>query len=66
MTIKLIARDLYRLEQEVEKLEDQLKNTPAGERREIEDQLRKRKAERNQMRRILEGSKEPPSYRKPR
>jgi hypothetical protein len=66
MPIRLIARDLYRLQQEVEKLEDQLKNTPYGEKREMEDQLRKLKAERDRMRRILEGSKEPPSYRKPR
>ncbi|MBW1886852.1 MAG: hypothetical protein JRI52_00690 [Deltaproteobacteria bacterium] len=66
MPIRLIARDLYRLQQEVEKLEDQLKNTPYGEKREMEDQLRKLKAERDRMRRILEGSKEPQSYRKPR
>jgi len=66
MPIRLIARDLYRLQQEVEKLEDQLENTPSGEKREMEDQLRKLKAERDRMRRILEGSKEPPSYRKPR
>ena len=66
MPIRLIARDLYRLQQEVEKLEDQLKNTPYGEKREMEDRLRKLKAEKDQMRRILEGSKEPPSYRKPR
>jgi hypothetical protein len=66
MPIRLIARDLYRLQQEVEMLEDQLKNTPYGEKREMEDRLRKLKAEKDQMRRILEGSKEPPSYRKPR
>lgn len=66
MPIRLIARDLYRLQKEVEKLEDQLNNTPFEEKREMEDQLRKLKAERDRMRRILEGSKEPPSYRKPR
>ena len=66
MSIRLIARDLYKLQQEVEKLETQLKNIPFEEKREMEDQLRKLKAERNRMRRILEGSKEPPSYRKPR
>ena len=66
MPIRLIARDLYRLQQAVEKLEDQLKYTPSGEKRELEDELRKLKAERDRMRRILEGSKEPPSYRKPR
>jgi len=66
MSIRLIARDLYRLQKEVEKLEDQLNNTPFEEKREMENQLRKLKAERDRMRRILEGSKEPPSYRKPR
>lgn len=66
MPIRLIARDLYRLQQEVEKLEDQLKNAPFGENQEMGDRLRKLKAERDRMRRILEGSKEPPPYRKPR
>jgi molecular chaperone GrpE (heat shock protein) len=62
----MIARDLYRLQQEVEKLEKEIKAAPYEKRVALEDQLRKVRAERNRLRRILEGSKEPPLYRKPR
>ena len=65
MSVRLIAQDLYRLQREVEKLEKQLEFTPAGKRDDLEDQLRKVKAERDRMRHILEGAKEPPTYRKP-
>ena len=65
MSIRMIARDLYRLEKEVETLEQRLKAAPAEQRRDLEEQLRKARAERDRMRRVLEGSKEPPSYRKP-
>ena len=65
MSIRMIARDLYRLQQEVERLERELKTTPLKEKDEIKDRLRKLKAERDQVRRILEGSKEAPPYRRP-
>jgi hypothetical protein len=64
MSIRLIARELYQLEQEVERLEKRLKGAPAGQKEDLEEQLRKARAERNRMRRILEGSKEPSPYRK--
>ena len=66
MSIHLIARDLYRLEREVSELEARLASCPASERDEIEDRLRKTRAERNRMRNILEGAKEDPPYRRPR
>ena len=66
MSIRLIALDLYRLQQEVEKLEKALKVSPVDERPALEEQLRKVKAEWNQMRRMLEGSKDPAPYRKPK
>ena len=66
MSIQMIARDLYRLHQEVEKLEDQLENTPLMERDEIKEKLRKLRVERDKMRRILDGTKDPPPYRQPR
>ena len=66
MSIQLIARDLYRLEQEVEKLEKEMDRAPLEGRQELKDQLRKVKADRNKMRRILEGAKEPSPYRQPR
>ena len=66
MSIRLIAQELYQLEQEVERLEKRLKGAPAGQKEDLEEALRKTRAERNRMRRILEGSKEPPAYRKTR
>jgi hypothetical protein len=58
MPIRMIAQELYRLLQNVEKVENQLKNAPFEKHEEIKDQLRKLKAERNRVRAILEGKKE--------
>ena len=57
MSIRLIARELYRLQQEVEQLEKELSHAPAERYEGLRDQLRKRRAERNRMRRVLDGSK---------
>ena len=65
MTIRMIAKDLYRLQQEVEELEATLEATPFDKRDEIREKLRKARAERDKMRKILDGAKEPPPYRKP-
>jgi hypothetical protein len=64
MTIALIARDLYRLIRQVEALERQLPQTPPLERPALEERLRVLRAERDQMRRILEGSKQEPLERR--
>jgi hypothetical protein len=64
MSIRLIARELYQLEQEVERLEKSLNSAAGGQKGDLQEQLRKVKAERDRMRRILEGSKEPLPYRK--
>ncbi|MEJ2725798.1 MAG: hypothetical protein P8175_14375 [Deltaproteobacteria bacterium] len=66
MSIRLIARELYQLEKEVERLEKCIEEAPPGQKEDLEEQLRKVGAERNRMRRILEGSKDPSSYRKTR
>jgi hypothetical protein len=66
MSVRMIARDLYRLQQEVERLESELKACSLAKREELEDHLRKARAERDQVKRLLEGSKEEPPYRKPR
>lgn len=58
MTIRMIAQELYRLIQEVERLEDKLKSVPFEKQAKIKDRLRKTKAERNRMYTILEGKKE--------
>jgi hypothetical protein len=53
----MIAKELYQLLQEVEKIEKQIENAPAEKLEELKGQLRKAKAERNRMRNILEGKK---------
>ena len=64
MSIRLIARDLYRLIREVEQLEKQISDAPLEVKPALEDRLRKLKAEREKLRRILEGSKETPLPKK--
>jgi hypothetical protein len=66
MSIRLIAKDLYFLKQEVERLEKQVKSTHFEKLEELEAQLRKVRAERDRMQGILDGAKEPTGYRKPR
>jgi len=62
----MIAKDLYRLRQKVEMLEEQAKNVPLEKQEELNDILRKERAELDRMQQMLDGAKEPPSYRKPR
>jgi len=61
MSIRIIARDLYRLRQEVEMLEQQVESSSPEKKDELKDRLRKVRAEQNRMRRILDGAKEPPA-----
>ena len=58
MPIRMIAQELYRLIQEVDRLEKKLKSVSFEKQAEIKDQLRKTKAERNRLHAILEGKKE--------
>ena len=58
MPIRMIAREFYRLIQEVERLEEKLKSVPFEKQAKIKDQLRKTKAEKDRMHAILEGKKE--------
>ena len=66
MSLKMIARDLYRLQQEVDRVESELKACPVANREGLEEQLRQAKAERDRVKRMLEGTKEEPAYRKPK
>ena len=66
MSLKMIARELYQLEREVSKLTKHLDETPLMDRDVLRDDLRKLKAQRNYMRGLIEGAKDPPPYRKPR
>ena len=58
MSLRLLAKDLYRLIGEVEKIKTELNSAPPEKKEELQDQLRKLKAERNRLRRALEGSKD--------
>ena len=55
MSIRLLAKDLYRLQQEVDKLQNQIKSSAVEKREVLKDRLRKLAAERNRMRKILNG-----------
>ena len=58
MSIRMLAKDLYRLIGEVEKIKTELNSALPEKKGELQDQLRKLKAERNRLRRALEGSKD--------
>jgi hypothetical protein len=58
MSIRLIAIDLYRLIRNVAAIEKELANAPLKKRDALRDKLRRAKAERDQVRRILDGQKD--------
>ena len=55
MSIKLLAKELYRLQKEVDRLEAEMAAVPMMERTRLEEQLRIAKAQREQLRRALDG-----------
>lgn len=66
MSIRMIAKELYRLEQEVKSLENRLKTASQKDGDELENHLVRLRAERDHLRAILEAKKEPPPYRRPK
>ena len=58
MSIRLLAKDLYRLVREVEELEKQIAVASFKEKAALNDRLRRLKAERNRLRNALEGRKD--------
>jgi hypothetical protein len=56
MSIRLIAKEMYRLFQESEKIRQQIENAPVFERTRLEEQLRKITAEQERVRRTLSGA----------
>ena len=58
MSIKALAVELYRAQQKVHKLQDQLEKAPLKEKEQLRHDLRVAEAECNQLRRIMEGEKE--------
>ncbi len=55
MSLRLIAKDLYRLQQEVDRLEKALAASTEERRRDIQQRLARARDERNQLRRMLDG-----------
>ena len=55
MPIRDIARELYRLQKEVEKLERELEITSPQAQENVRRRLRRAEAEKHRMRRILDG-----------
>ena len=55
MTVQLIARDLYRFQQEVDRLENELTDSPPARHDALKLKLAQAKAERDQMRQMLDG-----------
>jgi tellurite resistance protein len=56
MSIRLIAKEMYRLLRESEKIRKQIETAPLFERARLEEQLRKINAELEQARRTLDGA----------
>ncbi len=57
MSIRLLARDLYRVLREIKALEKRLSEAPLSARPELEEKLRRRRAEQARLRRALDGAK---------
>ena len=55
MSIKMLAKDLYRLQKEVERIEAALAAATIDERIGLEEELRKARAQRAQLRGALDG-----------
>jgi hypothetical protein len=55
MSIKLLVRDLYRYQKEVERLERELAAAAAEKKAAIAERLRQTKADRDLLRRALDG-----------
>ncbi len=64
MSIRALARDLYRAQQNVERLEKLLGKASLAETEDIRDELRGAKAEHAMMRKMMNGEKESSEFRK--
>jgi hypothetical protein len=65
MPIRMIAKELYELLREVERLEAEIEAATPHEREAMRERLKKLKSERNRMRKILDGEKVPPPFQQP-
>lgn len=58
MSIRLLAKDLYRLQREVARLELELANAPRDQRETLQARLRAARIERDRLRSALDGQKD--------
>ncbi len=58
MSIRLLARDLYRVWREIEALQRQIARAPSSQRSTLEESLRRLKAEHARLRQALDGAKD--------
>lgn len=66
MSIRLLAKDLYRLQQKVEQLTKRLEGAPWDQLEHLQARLRTARAERDRLRRLLDGQKDAPAKPGPR
>ncbi len=64
MVIRSLAQDLYRAQQAVHALEDRLEACPLNEQDHLRRALQAARAERDQLRRLVDARKEPPPFRR--
>jgi hypothetical protein len=57
MSIQLLARELYQIIREVETMERRIEDAPYEKQGPLREQLRKLRAERDRVRRMIEGRK---------
>jgi hypothetical protein len=55
MSLRLIAKDLYRLQRTVDRLKKEVDRCPPGKSEKLKRQLAKAIADKNQMKRLLDG-----------
>ncbi len=60
--LKALATELYRAQQKVHRLQEQLENAPLSEKEALRHELRSATAECNQLRRLIEAKKERPLH----
>lgn len=64
MSIRAIAKDMYKAQQNVSRLEKTMETASFTEQKELEGELRAARAELKMLRRILDGEKESSSFKK--
>lgn len=58
MSIRLIAQELYRLQKKVDALEEELQRASWDCKEALKERLRRARAERDRMKRVLDGQKD--------